>query len=115
MNKIESVMKLYKSVFPDRELEKRGVWIRVTESENFPSSYYSNELLEEIFIKTGNMYEWDNELKSLYMVAENKDTLWDTGDSWNAGSDGWNTDDGSWIDLPPEKEEENLFDDIGEI
>jgi hypothetical protein len=85
MNKIESVMKLYKSVFPDRTLEKRGSWIRVTESENFASSYYSDQiyfktdLLEEIFTKTGNMYEWDSELKSLHMVAAHADTLWDTG------------------------------------
>jgi hypothetical protein len=109
MNKIESVMKLYKSVFPDRTLEKRGSWIRVTESENFPSSYYSDDLLEEIFTKTGNMYEWDGELKSLHMVAAHADTLWDTGDSWSTQYDEWNT------TPEPEPEEDDLFEDIGEV
>ena len=111
MNKIESVIELYKSVFPDARLEKKGTWIRVYKDDggDVYSSYYADEIISEIFNKTGNVYRWDGENKTLDMVAAHADTLWDTGDSWSTQYDEWNT-------APePEPEEENLFEDIGEM
>ena len=119
MNKIESVMKLYKTVFPDVKLEKAGTWIRVYPTDGSGDSYqsfYSDELLTEIFQVTGNMYEWDAELKSLHVVAAHADTLWDTGDNWNTKEDNWDTYNpyGEHPYGKPE-EEENIFEDIGEV
>jgi hypothetical protein len=111
MGKIEAVVELYKTVFPDVKVEKKGTWIRVYDEQHIKGyrSTYADEIISEIFNKTGNVYRWDGEYKTLDMVAAHKDTLWDTGDSWSTQYDEWNT-------APePEPEEENLFEDIGEI
>ena len=117
MNKIESVIELYKSVFPDVKVEKKGTWIRVYETDGTYKSYYSDEIISEIFNRTGNVYRWDGEYKTLDIVAAHADSLWDTGDSWNTNLNDWESN-RELVRTPvtvKEPEEENLFDDIGEI
>ena len=111
MNKIQAVMKLYKTVFPNAKLEQRGSWIRIDDS----CAYYSNDLLEEIFMETGNMYEWDSENKTLNMIAAHSDSCWDTNDSWNTQGPIHVTKPASGRQILAAYEEEGLFDDIGEI
>lgn len=111
MNKIQSVMKKYKEVFPNVELEQRGAFIRVcpTDGSGDMNSCYSNELLDKIYLKTGNMYEWDAEEKVLILEYEDTD-FWKTGEPIHTTEpatakqilDSYNT-------------EENIFDEIGEV
>jgi hypothetical protein len=118
ITKIEAVMKLYESVFPDSKCEQKGSWIHVDENGDI-NSYRSEELLTQIYFKTGNMYEWDSELKSLHMVAAHADTLWDTGSKRKpihvtkpaSAKEILET----YEKYEESQYEENLFDDIGEI
>jgi hypothetical protein len=117
-NKIEAVMAVYQKVFPDRKLEKRGSWIKVDEPNNFTFTCYSNDLLEEIFDKTGNWYEWDSEWKILKNVARetDSDSLWSTNDTWDTNPGPIHvTEPASARQILEAYEEENLFDDIGEV
>lgn len=116
MNKIEAVMKLYKSVFPHTHLERRGVWISVDPCNGYtlPSSFYPNELLDQIFDETGKDYGWDAENKELFLYDNVDDTKDD--DQWNT-SEGWNNNPDFILTKDDEVEEEDfgLFDDIGDI
>jgi len=117
MGKIEAVMKLYKKVFPHVTLEQRGTWIKV--SSGFYAgkevNLHSHHLLEEIFAVTGEEWEWDDELKSLYKNDPN-DT-WNTNNSWNTNLNDWeiNRELVRTSVTVKEPEEENLFEDIGEM
>lgn len=122
MNKIQAVMELYQEHFPDVELEQAGTWIRVYPGDGATPStaYRTAELLEEIYDKTGTMYWYDPELQLLIVdtsYSNDPEAIWSTGDSWNTQGPIHTTEPatGKQILAAYEREEDCLFDDIGEV
>ena len=141
MNKIQAVMELYESVFPEYQdlLEQAGTWIKIYDGDGSTpsSSYRTTDLLEEIYMQTGKSYEWDDAYGILRVEYERdyfqemkereaREELWST--EPEAREELWSTEpepdyenalENAGYLAPKEtihiEEEAGLFDDIGEV
>ena len=136
MNKIQAVMELYESVFPEYQdlLEQAGTWIKIYDGDGSTpsSSYRTTDLLEEIYMQTGKSYEWDDAYGILRVeyerdyfqemkerkAREEKEEVWST----EPEKDYFNYEnalENAGYLAPKEtihiEEEAGLFDDIGEV